>query len=97
MPYKRRKSNVNNSRATEKESYITGYFKYARLAQLRALRKDFPIEKTGMLGEALENVCEGPSKNSYANHEKLNRLVSKYISFGDKRINYIYDVLPPSY
>jgi hypothetical protein len=87
MPYKRRKSNVDDSKEHEKRSYIIGFVKRASVAQLKELNKHIRLES---------NEAKFP-KNFFKLQERLINYVKEKDTLGIKMINRIYDVLPPSY
>lgn len=87
MPYKRRKSNVNDSKEEEKRSYIIGYVKRASVAQLKALNREVHIESSG----------EKLPKNMFKIQERIIQWVGDKDALTPRVINKIYDVLPSSY
>ena len=87
MPYKRRKSNVNNSKEGDKRSYIIGYVKRASVAQLKELNKQFRIESRG----------EVLPKHFFNIQERFIGWVKDKDALSTRAINRIYDILPSSY
>jgi hypothetical protein len=85
MPYKRRKSDVNDSKVQEKKSYIIGYVKRASVTQLREINKYFMLET---------NSKKLP-KNTAFIQERLINFVEDLRS--EKTLNKLYDILPLSY
>ncbi len=87
MPYKRRKSDVNNSKDQDKRSYIIGYVKRASVAQLKELNKKFRIEGSS----------ESFPKNFFKIQERFIEWVKDKDALSTRAINRIYDNLPSSY
>lgn len=87
MPYKRRKSDVNNSKDADKRSYIIGYVKRASVEQLKQLNKYFRIEGNR----------EKLPTNFFKIQERFIAWVKDADALSIRAINRIYDVLPSSY
>jgi len=87
MPYKRRKSNVDDSKEEDKRSYIIGYVNRASVADLKKLNSRFSI-----MGNR-----ESLSKNYFTIQERLIKWVKDKDALSIRAINRIYDALPSSY